>query len=1153
MPPPFATRAQLHSWLEAHGLAHVARFNLEAAAPFLDESLWKALRAAGAKRRLSDLASEEGIAAATKDWLADPRLKADAPIAVQKLIALEEEQAQRAREQLSKRLSPPVDERLVEVHASLLKLRTKFTDAIAPRTDDALAGENLDFDPALPGFRCKGLLPTEFPTRLGGGFQRPLTRLTVLRDGSKVECSCGAIVCVHGLATLDTVLLRLHGGLQPTVVEELARPAWKRTLQALEAALAKELETRATADDVVTFWLGATETEVFVTGCLNGEPTSRSDLLARVKKPADLPLVALMPEEGEPASRTFLESLIGHPRVFAQRDPSLPVKIERGPIGVAADERGGVVRLAAALEGAALPPGLLERVKRSKPDELVHLWDEGARVLTLLEIRPEVRALLEVLGRDNSTFPPEAHGALLQSLGKLAQHVPVAMPRSVMGDSVPAELTPVLRLEPRRSGAVELEVRIRPLAEAAALGPGRGSRDVHVRRGDKPFHTVRDLEAELELAHQLVAALPLQEAVQSELNPFAFEFERTEKLFEVLEAAGRRAAPPQLEWVGNPLRVVGSLGPRALRVAMKEEGSFFGVLGELNVHGERVELARLIEAARREARYVQVSQHNWVELTEVLRRHLARVGEHVHHTKKEMLVGPAAVFALRMLQDAGATIEGDSAWKSLLERVEAARGLDPKLPRGLKAKLRPYQLDGFRWLCRLAAWGAGGVLADDMGLGKTVQSLALLLHRAKLGPAVVVAPTSLSYNWKAEAARFAPSLKVHVYAEATDRDALLEKLKAGDVLVISYGLVVRDVKKFASRQFATVVFDEAQNVKNAQTQRFLAAKAIEAEFRFALSGTPLENHLGELWSLFALVFPQLLGPWPAFRIDFALPIEKINDPWALQALTNRIEPFILRRTKNEVEKELPPRIEIHVPVLLSPEEWELYEDTRLAALSDLETPSYELKQQERRVQVLAMLTRLRLAAAHPKLLDDRSTIPSSRLAKLIELVEELRAEGQAMLIFSQFTSHLDLVKEALEARGHRLLVLDGSTAPAERHERTSAFQSGEVSIFLLSLKAGGVGLNLTAATNVIHLDPWWNPAVEAQASDRAHRIGQTRTVTIYRLVALNTVEEKMLHLQERKRALIARVLSGKDLAGKLETDELIELLRNATPVPPPKE
>jgi SNF2 family DNA or RNA helicase len=212
-----------------------------------------------------------------------------------------------------------------------------------------------------------------------------------------------------------------------------------------------------------------------------------------------------------------------------------------------------------------------------------------------------------------------------------------------------------------------------------------------------------------------------------------------------------------------------------------------------------------------------------------------------------------------------------------------------------------------------------------------------------------------------------------------------------------------------------------------------------------------------------------------------------------------------------------------------------------------------LKQQERRVQVLAMLTRLRLAAAHPKLLDDRSTIPSARLAKLVELVEELRAEGQAMLIFSQFTSHLELVKEALEARGHRLLVLDGSTTPAERHERTSAFQSGDASIFLLSLKAGGVGLNLTAATNVIHLDPWWNPAVEAQASDRAHRIGQTRTVTIYRLVALNTVEEKMLHLQERKRALIARVLSGKDLAGKLGTDELIELLRNATPVPPPKE
>jgi SNF2 family DNA or RNA helicase len=457
----------------------------------------------------------------------------------------------------------------------------------------------------------------------------------------------------------------------------------------------------------------------------------------------------------------------------------------------------------------------------------------------------------------------------------------------------------------------------------------------------------------------------------------------------------------------------------------------------------------------------------------------------------------------------------------------------------LKAKLRPYQLEGYQWLSRLAAWGAGAVLADDMGLGKTVQALALLLERAAQGPALVVAPTSVAFNWKEEAARFAPSLKLHVYAELEDR---AKELGPRDVLVVSYGLLVRDAKQLAARHFCTVIFDEAQNLKNAHTQRFLAAKALRADVRIALSGTPIENHLGELWSLFALVFPPLLGNWESFRARFALPIEKQVDPTAGPALARVIEPFLLRRTKAEVETELPSRTEVRVPVVLSAPEWQLYEDTRLAALSDLKTPKRDLKEQERRVQVLALLTRLRLVACHPRLHVENSALVSSKLTRLLELIDELRAEGQRALVFSQFTSHLALVREALDLRGIAHVDLDGSTARTTRTERIREFQEGTAPIFLLSLKAGGVGLNLTAATNVIHLDPWWNPAVEDQASDRAHRLGQKRPVTIYRLIAMGTVEEQMLSLHERKRALIAGVLSGKSDAGKLDTNQLIALL-----------
>ena len=1137
---PFETRAEFHAWLEAEGLAHIARFNLEVAAPYVDPSTWPRLRAVGAKRRLSDLASKEGVARST-DWLEPSRLREQLPDAAWTFIEAEARDAKAARAQVSERLEAPTDPRARGVHERLLALRARMPATVAPRLGSALDPSAIEFDRALPGFRFKDLLPTELPLRQGGGFGRAQVKLWVTETSPKFECTCGATGCVHALAAIDTALLAVRQGLTTAVMDELGRPAWERTLSALEAAFLAA--TPEPTSDELSFQLSVhDDTGVEVTAWLGGQARDRRELMTLVQRPGDVPLIALLPDEGEFASRALLEGLIDHPRLFLKRNPELQVKLERAPVGVVAEERLGTVRISAGIEGAAFPPFLLERVRTAKPEEALYLWDEGPRRLTLLEVKPEVRSLLVALKKDNTSFPPESHGALLQSLSKWAQQVPVAMPRSVMGESVASQVLPVLRLDARAKGAVELEFLVRPLHDAPAIQPGVGARDVHLRRGPKAIHAVRDLKAEAALIAELMEELPLEKAEPDANTPYRFTFERADEVFELLELCARRAAPPELEWVGTPLRNLGATGPRALKVTVQHHTEWFGVLGELNVLGERVELARLVDAARRQARFIEVSAHTYVELNEVLRRHLEHVAAHAVVTKQGLQVGPSAVEALRALQGSGATLEADATWARLAERIEASRALDPKKPKGLKATLRPYQLEGFRWLTRLAAWGAGGVLADDMGLGKTVQALAVLLERAKEGPALVVAPTSVAFNWREEAARFAPSLKLLVYSEAKDREHSLDQLKPGDVVVISYGLLVRDAKLLAARRFSTVIFDEAQNLKNAQTQRFLAAKTLQADFRVALSGTPIENHLGELWSLFALVFPPLLGPWDSFRTRFALPIEKHIDPFAAPALARVIEPFLLRRTKSEVEAELPSRTEVRVPVVLSSGEWQLYEDTRLAALSDLETPKRLLKEQQRRVQVLALLTRLRLVASHPRLSDPTSELGSSKLARLLDLVDELRAEGQRMLIFSQFTSHLDLVAEALTARGITFLTLDGSTPPKARQQRIAEFQGGSAPVFLLSLKAGGVGLNLTAATNVIHLDPWWNPAVEDQASDRAHRLGQKRPVTIYRLIALNTVEELMLSLHERKRALIAQVLSGTDQAGKLGTDELIALL-----------
>jgi SNF2 family DNA or RNA helicase len=291
-----------------------------------------------------------------------------------------------------------------------------------------------------------------------------------------------------------------------------------------------------------------------------------------------------------------------------------------------------------------------------------------------------------------------------------------------------------------------------------------------------------------------------------------------------------------------------------------------------------------------------------------------------------------------------------------------------------------------------------------------------------------------------------------------------------------------------------------------------------------------------------VIFPGLLGSWEQFRDRFAGSIERSKDPDTLAQLSRVIRPFLLRRTKQEVARELPPRTEIEVPVALSAEEWELYETARLAAVAELDKQGKGVRDEQHRFRVLAALTRLRLLASHPRLYDGQSELASSKLRRLLELLDELRREGHRALVFSQFTSHLALVREALEAAEFSLLYLDGDTPAGQRAKRVAAFQAGEADVFLISLKAGGTGINLTAADYVVHLDPWWNPAVEDQATDRAHRIGQTKPVTVYRLIARGTIEEKILAMHGDKRALVAGVLDGTDVAGRLSTKDLLALL-----------
>ncbi len=486
-----------------------------------------------------------------------------------------------------------------------------------------------------------------------------------------------------------------------------------------------------------------------------------------------------------------------------------------------------------------------------------------------------------------------------------------------------------------------------------------------------------------------------------------------------------------------------------------------------------------------------------------------------------------------------------------LRGIEEIKGV--KKPRNLKASLRPYQEQGFQWLSFLHEIGSGGVLADDMGLGKTVQTLALLLAvkaaDEKADPdkkfkALIVAPTSVVTNWIREIDKFAPSLKAALW-HGGDRKERKEELESADVVLTSYALLRRDEELLAKTKWRYAILDEAQNIKNPTSATARAAKRIRADRKLALSGTPIENRLSEIWSIFDFVSPGLLGPLEKFEERYSRPIDA-GDAKAAARLRATIHPFILRRTKSEVAKDLPEKIETDQICELTGEQSALYsavlKEVRTQVMGDVERQGLAKSQ----IQILAALTRLRQAACDPRLLGlprEFSDEDSGKLIALRELIETSIAGGHRVLVFSQFVSMLRIIRCALDEDGVKYEYLDGSTK--DRQERVANFQRDDgPPVFLISLKAGGAGLNLTAADTVIHFDPWWNPAVENQATDRAHRIGQTRIVTTYRLVAKGTIEEKMLELGAKKRELVGAVLS-EDSGGakKLTRSDLDDLFR----------
>ena len=564
------------------------------------------------------------------------------------------------------------------------------------------------------------------------------------------------------------------------------------------------------------------------------------------------------------------------------------------------------------------------------------------------------------------------------------------------------------------------------------------------------------------------------------------------------------------------------------------------------------ELMGLLGAYRKRKNYYRLKSGDFIQLEDSNFSLLADMVDVLNLSAKEMqekkiTVGKYRAFYLdKLFRENGENVilKRDSYFKNLIRDMKTVEDSDYEVPESLRPILREYQKTGYRWLRTLETLGFGGILADDMGLGKTLQVITYLLSmKEENRTSLIVCPASLVFNWEHELERFSPELKTLVIAgnAKARREAFLH-MKEYDVVITSYDLLKRDVDEYEGMHFHTEIIDEAQYIKNQNTQVAKAVKLISAKVRFALTGTPVENRLSELWSIFDYLMPGLLYQYSKFKEDFESPIVNNQDEKTILQLQRMVRPFILRRLKKDVLKDLPDKLEEVVYAKAEPEQWNLYQ-AYTASVKSMIVSQSDAEVKTNKLQILAALTRLRQLCCDPGLIYEDYHASAAKLEVCMEIVENAAVSGHKILIFSQFTTMLERTSVALNGKKISHFTLTGSTSKAARADMVERFQSDDTKVFLISLKAGGTGLNLTAADIVIHFDPWWNMAAQNQATDRVHRIGQKNVVTVYKLIMKNSIEEKILKLQENKMQLADQIISGEGMSSAdMSKEELIEIL-----------
>ncbi|MGI1659535.1 MAG: DEAD/DEAH box helicase [Desulfitobacterium sp.] len=686
------------------------------------------------------------------------------------------------------------------------------------------------------------------------------------------------------------------------------------------------------------------------------------------------------------------------------------------------------------------------------------------------------------------------------------------------------------------------------------VNPFASQKNLKLAEGAHSQILIRDIERERKI-------LGIFEHAEFTVSQGTISLEDDEKIFDFI-----------MEWLPQLQELVEAFYSEDFKLKIRTSTSFSGRvrldesldLLEISFQYSDIdqgELAQIFQSLHLKRKYYRLRDGSFLDLKQPELESMAQLLDYLN-LKEDDLTGETlqlpkfrAMYIDSFLRQANLPgIHRNRAFKQLVQSILEPQDGEYDPPTSLMNVLRDYQKTGFRWLKTLASYGLGGILADDMGLGKTLQVLAFILAEKEkssatavdvdtISPALVIAPTSLTYNWQAEAEKFTPDLKILVIdGTPQERQEQFKTIDQADLVITSYALLRRDIEHFSEFTFSYCFLDEAQNIKNPQTLNAKSVQRIKAKGYFALTGTPIENSLAELWSLFNFIMPGYLLSSQEFQRKYTLPILKGEDPQALQELSRHIKPFILRRLKKEVLKELPPKIETEIKASLTDEQQKIYlaylQQTKRQIAQDLATSGFAKSQ----IKILAALTRLRQICSHPAMFIENYSGESGKMLLFQEILADTLGSGHRVLVFSQFTSMLDIIRDYLSSENIEFFYLNGSTEAFARTQMAASFNNGQGQVFLISLKAGGTGLNLIGADTVIHFDPWWNPAVEDQATDRAHRIGQNSSVQVIKLLTQGTIEEKVNAMQAKKKKLIDAVIQpGETMLSKLTEQELRDL------------